>query len=101
MDECSTWRFNDSHAMSPVIFAGIENICAEEIGIFTQHTNSFNGKQGFNQTCIVIIQRVFYGLAVIQALEDFQLFIRQRCVDLFSEVESSQWTDAVDAIGVS
>ncbi len=44
VDECAAWRFDHTHTVSLVIFAGVENIRAEDIRVFAQHSNSFHGE---------------------------------------------------------
>src|ERR1051325_2087121 len=101
MDQGSTRRFDDSHAMPFVNLVGVENVGAEDVLVFTKYADSLDRKQNFNQPGVVIIEGVFHWLAFIETLESFQFFICQRSLGLFGEVQASQWTDAIHTFGIS
>ena len=66
VDEGAARRFDDAHAFALVILAGVQDIGAEDVGVFAQDTHPFGGEQGFDQAGIVVVQGIFDGLAVVE-----------------------------------
>src|SRR6476620_5444759 len=54
MDEGAARCLDDTHAVSLVILAGVQKICAEDIGVFAQGADSLDAEHHFDQASIVV-----------------------------------------------
>ncbi len=75
VEQRSAWGFDHSYPFARVFASRVLDIRAADIRVVKQHLHPFEGKQAFDETRIVEVQRVFHRLAVVECFEGLELFI--------------------------
>ncbi len=97
MKQRSTRGFNDTHTFALEIMVSVEDIFAQNIRVIQQYFNTFNSKEGFNQSCIMEVKRILDRLPIIHRAVLFELFIGQRRVNMINRIQASQRTHTINS----